>query len=114
MKFCQAHWDQLRKSIKDVGMEHLAAKDGKAAVTMMKNELENKGKKQDNFDPLMSAHWKILNNAIENGGLYLLQGEYCPLCELQKYGGKPNEWIEFATRDVLAEARKLGMMPNVQ
>ena len=36
----------------------------------------------ERYDPLMAAHNMISGRAIECGGIYLLTGDYCPLCEL--------------------------------
>lgn len=108
------HWNRLKESIAGAGMEHLVASDGKACVENLKDELREKKLTKGNFDPLMSANLAIINNALAGGGFYLMTGNYCPLCEFRKYGGTPKEWIENATRDALARARKLELMPNVQ
>ena len=66
---CQKHWDELRKAIKEKGMEHLVSKDAKKAVDRLKKQL---GKQPVINDPLMEAHNAIVSAAIKQGGVYLL------------------------------------------
>ncbi len=116
MKFCMLHWIDLKKAISDRGLDNLIAKDGKAAMEMVKDNLARKGEyTKDNFDPLMAAHLSIMNNAVEKGGVYILNGDYCPLCEFKKHvkDADPNEWIKFASDEVLEKARKLNLTPKV-
>ncbi len=73
-------------------MDGLGAKSGEAAVEDMKIELAG-GKVA--FDPLMSMHHHWTGNALQQGGLYIMnidlganpdnEGHYCPLCEYEKY-----------------------------
>jgi len=114
MQMCQTHWNKLREAINGAGMEHLVASDGKACIENLKDELKEKKKTKGNFDPLMSANLAIMNNALAGGGFYLMTGAYCPLCEFQKYGGFPKEWIDNATRDALKTARRMELVPDVQ
>lgn len=77
MKFCQDHWDRLRAMIADRGLDGLVARGGEEALRRTMDEIQA-GRSPDNFDPLMSAHWAIVNNASEYIGraggnpLYLL------------------------------------------
>lgn len=81
MKFCQKHWDMLRSAIEARGLMHLVAKSGEAAMERAVEEVE--GRADDtSYDPLMSAHWMISGRAIEMGGLYLMTGDLCPICEV--------------------------------
>lgn len=114
MKFCMPHWDELRKAISDRGLDHLVAKDGKAAMAMMMDEIKKQDLDSSNFDPLMAAHNAIAAHAIEQGGLYLLTDDYCPLCELKKHKGNPKEWIDGASNECLELARKMKLVPDVQ
>ena len=84
MKFCQPHWDALRAAIDKRGLTDLVAKGGLAAAENMKAELDGTATLA-NYDPLMAAHWAIVNNVNTQGGpeavLYLLSAEdACPLC----------------------------------
>lgn len=87
MKFCLPHWDELKEAIKKRGLFHLVAKDGQAAVERMKEEMAGT-QGDDNYDPLMTAHWMITGKALEMAGLYLLHGDLCPLCELNSHAKK--------------------------
>lgn len=78
MKFCQPHWDSLRTAIKDRGLYALVADSGHQAVSNMVSEL-NDGPTIDNFDPLMSAHWAIVNNLADIEPRVLFMDD-CPLC----------------------------------
>lgn len=110
MKFCNPHWEELREAIKSKGMWDLVSRNGEEAVKRLSDE----DKKPESFDPLMSAHNMILGNALKAGGLYLLQGDYCPLCELDKNNDKMGEhskdWIEGATNGCLEHCRELGLV----
>lgn len=87
MKMCQQHWDMCREAISTRGMDGLVAKSGEEAAEHMVEEL--KGGKAP-FDPLMSMHWHWTNEALRNGGLYLMGVDedgnpYCPICEFEKH-----------------------------
>lgn len=80
MKFCNRHWGALRAAIDERGLMPLVARNGAEAVERAKEELG--GTATDaSYDPLMGAHWMIVNRALESGGLYLMTGEICPVCE---------------------------------
>jgi hypothetical protein len=64
MRFCGDHWSTLRAAIDERGLSHLIPKDGKAAAAAMRDEMEN-GRNPSNYDPLMAAHWGIVENAME-------------------------------------------------
>lgn len=87
MKFCQDHWDSLRAAISKRGLDQFVSKDGKELVS--KIDLADGSMA---FDPLMAAHMAIVGNAVEIGGLYLLTGDYCPICESIKNGGPSADW----------------------
>ena len=96
MKFCQDHWDRLRAAIAARGLSDLVAKGGERAVRNLKSELED-GPSFVNFDPLMGAHWAIVNNSMDVLGLAVMApdedgNDRCPLCLL-------NEWHEVACAD---------------
>lgn len=100
MKFCQDHWNNLREAISARGLDHLVARSGEEAIQRAEQEINNTAT-DANYDPLMSAHWMIMGNALQGSGLYLMTGDYCPLCEVNKYGGSDQEWIDGATDAVL-------------
>lgn len=116
MKFCQPHWDALKLAVESRGLGHLIAANGRDAMARAVAELKGTDE-PDDFDPLMAAHWMISGKALEMGGLYLMTGGYCPICEVVKHHpadcGKPDctpesyerWWIDGPADAVLAEAR---------
>lgn len=82
MQFCQAHWGRLRTAISERGLSHLVAPDGRTAMMQIADQLERTqtGEEQItpvNYDPLMSAHWAIVNNVMAilgSSALYLMSG----------------------------------------
>lgn len=114
MRFCKDHWAKMKAGVEDRGLGHLVAKSGEAAVERVVAELEHRAT-DATFDPLMTAHWMIVNRALECGGLYLMthnpdvaDGEFCPLCEVAKHTTPPadDDWIKGcldAVRDMCVE-----------
>lgn len=126
MKHCQKHWDMTRKAIEDSGMGHLGAKSGEEAIENMKTEMEGE---TPPFDPLMSAWSLVSGTALRLGGPYLMNGDYCPVCELMKHtagwgseqSNEPvgEEWVEnhytVKVVEYIAEmAREKGLIPPKQ
>jgi len=112
MKFCQPHWNELRKAIDNKGLGHLVASSGEAAMERVIAEVKGEDTTAT-YDPLMSAHWMICGQALENGGLYLLNGDYCPLCELEKHSNREMviNWIEGCTNQVFEDCLAKGLKP---
>lgn len=83
MKFCDDHWERLRAAIDDRGLGDLVAQSGERAERNLASEIEQ-GVSLVNFDPLMSAHWAIVSNAMATIGragaspVYLMAGEDVP------------------------------------
>ncbi len=66
MRFCQAHWDALRHAIQARGLGDFMAWSGPEAMKQAKRDLEGKKiTKKADYDPLMSAHWMIVGNAMQ-------------------------------------------------
>ncbi len=114
MKSCQKHWDQLRKAIEDKGLGHLVSKNGKQVAERLKKELKDE---HTIDDPLMSAWFAIMNNALESGGAYLLVmdengNHYCPMCEGNKHVGKgTDDWfITNSVNEQFNKAKKAGLL----
>jgi len=107
MKFCIEHWNGLRKAIDDHGMSHLISKNGEIAGERM--EIEMKGNESvESFDPLLRAHFAIINNALNMGGL---NDDYCPICESEKHGGHPAQWwFDNAVNEQFNKAKELGLI----
>jgi hypothetical protein len=90
MKFCQPHWDRLKAEIQSHGVADFIAHDGEEAIARVVGQINGERQTRENYDPLMSAHWMIVSRAIDCGGLYLLTGDHCPLCELKTHSSVPN------------------------
>jgi hypothetical protein len=90
MKICTEHWNMMRTAITKVGIEHLISKSNESLKEKIISEA--KGEKET-FDPLYSMNNHYWSMGIESGGLYILEdsgapendGQYCPLCEAEKY-----------------------------
>lgn len=81
MRFCSDHWTGLREAIEAEGISHLIARDGQAAAANMISEAQT-GLRRENFDPLMGAHWAIINRIADNAPAVLFQ-DGCPICWIQ-------------------------------
>lgn len=95
MRFCQRHWDALRHAIQARGLGDFIAGSGQEAVEMATRALKGgQPKKKSDYDPLLSAHWMIVNNTMEKlkelgfnpMGVFAEHEEHpecqCPLCYL--------------------------------
>jgi hypothetical protein len=100
MRFCQPHWDSLRAAIAARGLSALVADSGDKAAANLASEVEH-GRTIDNYDPLMAAHWAIVNNAMDMAGLVIMTEDICPLCYL-------NEQSRASWERGLAEGMKPG------
>lgn len=91
MRFCDAHWGKLRAAIAERGLAHLVAVDGCRAVANAAAEM-TAGRTVTNFDPLMGAHWAIVNRVMDVTGLAVMLpnddgSERCPLCYAKEWHG---------------------------
>lgn len=94
MKFCKLHWDALRLAITSRGLGDFVSGSGQEALQREVRSLEGKPEAKEHFDPLMGAHWAIINRAMvtlqQIGGnpLSLMTGDpehpelECPICHL--------------------------------
>lgn len=121
MRFCKSHWEKLKAAITHAGIFHLVAQNGKEAADSAVRQLEGAADPVNDFDPLMNAYWAIVNNCLNNGGLYLMGAdengdEYCPLCELAKNYSVDlvHTWIGYAVKEQLEAARELKLVPKLQ
>jgi hypothetical protein len=129
MELCAKHWASLRAAIETRGLMGLVAKDAPTAMQHAVDEVEGTADPKD-YDPLASACWMIYGVALERGGLYLMSGDLCPICEAMKHTahlpkngeiigvGEPvgeafveSYWIDGPADTVLAECRKRGIAP---
>lgn len=113
MKFCKPHWEQLRNAINDRGLTDLVPKTGEEAIERVKKQQANGGKiTPETYDPLITAHNMIVANALKAGGIYMLEGDFCPLCELDKNAEEMKEtaddWIRKSADGVAAYAVEIG------
>jgi hypothetical protein len=107
MKLCPDHWEQLRFAVRVRGMEPYVSKN----MAELQKKLAAQDMKGAISDPLADAVAMIYQRALEDGGIYLLVGEICPLCELEKVqkGGGAN-WINGATDALAHEFRQRGLI----
>ena len=75
MKFCSVHWNKLCEGVNLRGLGHLVTHKEEESI-----DVDNVPKTK-NYDPLINLHWSISLHAVQMGGLYLLSGDYCPVCE---------------------------------
>lgn len=97
MKFCDNHWAELRKAIEDRGLgQYINTAEGLA--TQFELDMQGRGK-ENIVDPLMLSFGMIAEAALERGGLYLLFGDLCPICEGLEKGDTENvkTWISGCT-----------------
>lgn len=84
MRICPAHWGKLSDAIRSRGLWPLVARNGQEALQRAVDELEHKADKSS-YDPLADCCWMIYGQALKMGGLYLMTGDYCPVCEAVKH-----------------------------
>jgi len=82
MKMCQTHWDRIRVLVEERGLSHLI---GTAEQAMQAIADEVDGQESTHFDPLMAVNNLIMGQALQMGGLYLMSGDFCPVCEAMKH-----------------------------
>jgi hypothetical protein len=87
MQFCQSHWEQLRAAIDARGLAPLVSRNGQEGMEAFKAWLAD-SPDGATFDPLVSAHFMIVDRALHALGPYLL-GDYCPVCEVVRVHPKP-------------------------
>lgn len=123
MKFCQGHWDALRKAIEARGLSAFVAKGGEAAAARLATAGEN-GSSRATFEPLTGAHLAYVSNALDIAGLAIMQpnedgSDRCPVCYLAEQCQCPDRgtpqcayvrWLDCAADDQLAEAKRLGLV----
>lgn len=130
MRFCQTHWTELREAIEERGLGDLIAPDGEVAMEQIVDQLKRAERGEDpgtpvNYDPLMAAHWAIVNNLTEAAratagpaaALHVAMGDHCPVC----FANEQHElscddpdcaftydaWIGYAADDQLAHVKTL-------
>ncbi len=135
MKFCMPHWDALRKAIDDRGLGSLISERGEEVSSKLTRELSD-GPSIDTFDPLMSAHFMIMDNAMKtlsnigSNPMILMANDpehpewECPICCLnwiseehdktcttedciKKVGLRFDCWIDRAADDVVIRWKEM-------
>lgn len=119
MKFCQPHWDALRKAIDDRGLSGFVPDGGEEAAKQMVDQIESGETTVDNFDPLMGAYWAIVGQITAVFGAGALFHKGCPLSEANKAHNAActdptctkdayfDQWIECAADDMARIAEGL-------
>lgn len=121
MKFCEAHWTELRAAIESRGLMSLVSTSGAQAAARDANRLGGSDAAKD-YDPLMAAHWAIVNRSMSIAGLTIMHPnddgtDRCPLCFLITScqctlgdGCHYRGWITSVADFVYAEAREKGLV----
>ena len=121
MKMCSKHWEVCKEAVKSRGMWDLVARNGEEAAENLMTEAQG-GKAP--FDPLMSMNNHWWGNALQNGGLYLMnldlaanpenEGHYCPLCEYEKHskGFDAKAAVEQVADQMLQYCRSERLVPQ--
>lgn len=120
MQICKDHWAAMRAEVKARGLDHLVAKNAKAAADNMVAELSESGDPAMTFDPLMNANFAItaqfLDGVPEGMRLSAFTADHCPLCSLnpEREGTTPSEladnWIKGSIQDQYGRAVELGLV----
>lgn len=124
MKFCQNHWNILRKAIDDRGMGHLISRSGEECVRRLVAGSEHPSK--TTFDPLMGSHNQIIARSLNECGFEIMiqnddGSDRCPICFLDMKHKEncvesgctwtyEDSWIQGAANDALIEAKRLGLI----
>lgn len=126
MKMCQAHWDKLKAGITEEGLMKFVSNNGEQATEKIQQQAMGDDSNAT-YDPLMSANFAIWNNLLQQFGLGAMAPDAppCLLCymnECAKNGcGDPecklkhdsgDDWIAYAVRDQVEEAKKRGLLPS--
>jgi len=121
MQMCEPHYAALRTEIENQGMASMipeTAEQARASVITALEEAQT-GVQEGPFDPLLTAVFQIYGNAVRTGGLYLLAGDYCPLCEVRKHvpAAENNAdalWISGCVTAIAEHVRENGLLkpPN--
>jgi hypothetical protein len=90
VRFCQPHWDAIRAALDERGMTDLIASSGARAVVNTARDYEAGHTTLATFDPLMGAHWAIVNRVMEVVGLSILSPnedgtDRCPICYAREH-----------------------------
>ena len=112
MQMCEEHWVAMREGCVEAGLESYMTGDGDKAIARLKDAYERGKLTLANFEPVLVAHNMIVQNAINNYGLAVMEQEGCPLCWMTKYHAElcrnPNcditnydHWVEYAVIDTV-------------
>lgn len=120
MQICKDHWAALRAEVKAQGMDHLVAKSGHEAMSMLVGELNQTAEATETFDPLMGANFAILAQFLESvpqgERLSAFASDVCPLCCLspKQEGVTPSaladNWVKGSVQDQRGRAEELGLL----
>lgn len=88
MKICQSHWDAMRTKLKELGIDHLGAKNATEAVYNFEESIARgpgEPTPSEEWDPLMVMNLNFWDRAIQIMGLDALDPEFgCPLCRMRE------------------------------
>ena len=125
------HWSELIEKIKLAGLYPLVHQTPEAAMEAM-SECITGEETNENYDPLLYAHWALVNNAMTIGGMSVLMGDRCPICYCKHViiehmktctepgcGAESNMkdldfWVDHAVDGQIEVARSKGLIPPIQ
>lgn len=107
MNWCKPHWDQLRQTVKEYGLDKFGAKNQQEAASALADQLQGK---EERFDPLLGC-WSRINAAMaeslsKQGRAAELLALRCPCCILVE-DGQPKtvkNWLDGCVSDALKYA----------
>lgn len=118
MQMCDSHWTALKAKLEELGLAHLIVNQ-EQLKTIVTDEVN--GETPENWCPLFTATMQIYGEALRAGGLYMMMGSLCPLCEVAKHlpptatgQSADNHWIDGCCTALLERARAENRVAKVQ
>lgn len=78
MRFCDDHWQELRREIVDRGLEAFVAPSAEEATVRLENATRGLGSFREQFEPLLHSSLQIKMDLMMEAGVPDTGG--CPLC----------------------------------
>jgi hypothetical protein len=122
MRFCENHWNGMKKALEDRGLSSFIATSGETAASRVESQAETHEVKRENYEPLMGMQMAIIHNAIGTLGIETFAdnpdgSDRCLLCYLiaNCTCGRGDEcsyykWTDYAANDMLDLAKDLGLV----
>lgn len=97
MRFCDPHWEALIEQVKkdDEVWAHVSD-GGEEIAARVEKELQG-AQGLETYDPMMAAHWGIVNHVVEGAGLAIMtmngpednDKHWCPVCYVNEFCSCP-------------------------